>query len=51
MEPSNRRKLYPEVRRLIGARPDCRIRKHDVAIQHVAELNAPAVPIDCGIWD
>src|SRR6266498_847634 len=28
MEPSNRRKLYPEVRRLIGARPDCRIRKH-----------------------
>ncbi|HYL35251.1 MAG TPA: class I SAM-dependent methyltransferase [Bryobacteraceae bacterium] len=36
MEPAKRERLFSEMRRLIGERPDGRIRKHNVTILHVA---------------
>jgi hypothetical protein len=36
MEPQKRERLFAEMRRLIAARPNGRIRKHTVTILHVA---------------
>jgi hypothetical protein len=36
MSQSQRDVLYAEVRRLIGARPDGRLRKHNLSILHIA---------------
>jgi SAM-dependent methyltransferase len=38
MEPAKREWLFSEMRRLIGARPGARIRKHNLTILHVARL-------------
>jgi hypothetical protein len=36
MEPDKREHLFAEIRRRIGARPDSRVRRHWLAILHVA---------------
>jgi SAM-dependent methyltransferase len=42
MEPEKREWLFDQMRRLIGARPGGRIRKHNLAIPHVARKFAPS---------
>lgn len=41
MEPAKREHLYREIRRRIGARPDARVRRHWLAILHVARRSGP----------
>lgn len=44
MEPARRERLDHEIRRRIGQRPDPRIRRHWLAILHVARAMAIAAP-------